>query len=613
MVAQDRFSSILYRTCLLGCFLGLAATVYFLAGLSGYIGNPLLNVATAAALLLVALFFLAVFFLQMWVKSWLGCALWVLILVLLLAEVVLGLVPPAARDELTHHLAIPKLYVKSGRILEIPFAPYSYYPMLLDMLYTPFVKWGWDSIPKLIHGLFGFLTGLLLYSYLARRLSPVYGLMGFFFFVSTPAILRLSNLAYVDLGLTFYSTASLLCLLWWRESGYSQRWLILAGLLSGFALATKPNGMLVFLLLFFLVAFNLGGEKARSIGQKSSWLFLFLFFAFLPLSPWLLKNMSQTGNPFFPFFTGIFSSGGGGSGLGGGSLGIFTQRQLLYGEAGWWIAALPLRLFFSGQLIEGILPERWGSMVAYIGGRDDSAQYFDGVLSPLLILSLPWAFKGKWVEEKKVFFAFAIFFLLYALFLMDLRIRYILPIVPPLVVLLVFGIHNIYLRIVHPTLLVGAVIVLVALNGIYFWNYFHLISPVSLLAGKESRESFRTRMMPDYPSIRYINQNLPPTAGVYFILMGRRGYYSERDYYHDSGDNPWQLLGIIKNSQTAEGIKEKLSEKGLTHLLVREDLLEFFLADKLAPEEKRVWDSFVVNHLKGLFRDRRYSVYQIHG
>ncbi|MEE9185411.1 MAG: hypothetical protein V3U81_00170, partial [Candidatus Binatia bacterium] len=162
MIAQDHFGSLLYRTCLLGSFLGFAATIYFLAGLRGHVGNPLLNGATAAALLLAALYFLYVFFLQMWIKSWLGMVTWLLILVVLLAEVVLGLVPPAVRDELTHHLAIPKLYVESGRILEIPFAPYSYYPMLLDMLYTPFVKWGWDSIPKLIHGLFGFLTGLLL-------------------------------------------------------------------------------------------------------------------------------------------------------------------------------------------------------------------------------------------------------------------------------------------------------------------------------------------------------------------------------------------------------------------------------------------------------------------
>jgi len=328
-----------------------------------------------------------------------------------------------------------------------------------------------------------------------------------------------------------------------------------------------------------------------------------------------LKNLNQTGNPFFPFFTGFFSSGsgGGGSGLGGGALGIFTRRHLFYGEDGWWIAALPLRVFFSGELIEGLLPVQWGSMVANIGGRDDSAQYFDGVLNPILILFLPWAFKGKWGEEKKFLFAFAIFFLLYALFLVDLRIRYILPIVPPLVILLVYGIHNVYLRIVHPSLLVGAVLLLVALNGVYFWNYFHSVSPVRFLRGKESRESYLTRMLPDYPAIQYINQNLPSTARVYFILMGRRAYYSQRDYYHDSGDNPWHLMRMIENSQSEEGIVKKLREKGLTHLLVREDLLKGFLRGNLVAEKQRVWDSFVFNHLKGLFRDRRYSVYQING
>ena len=75
-------------------------------------------------------------------------------------EIILCLVPPTARDELTHHLAIPQLYVRAGRIIEVPMAPYSYFPMLLDMLYTPWIYWGYDSVPKLIHGLFGFLTGI---------------------------------------------------------------------------------------------------------------------------------------------------------------------------------------------------------------------------------------------------------------------------------------------------------------------------------------------------------------------------------------------------------------------------------------------------------------------
>ena len=183
VIPQDSFSSLLYRTCLLGCLLGLAATLYFLAGVSGHLGSPLLNIFTASFLILAALFFLYIFFVSLPEKSRLGSLIWILILLVLCVEVVLGLVPPTARDELTHHLAIPRLYVKSGRIFEIPFAPYSYYPMLLDMLYTPFIKWGWDSVPKFIHGLFGFLTGLLLYAYLSRRLSSIYGLLGFLFFI----------------------------------------------------------------------------------------------------------------------------------------------------------------------------------------------------------------------------------------------------------------------------------------------------------------------------------------------------------------------------------------------------------------------------------------------
>jgi hypothetical protein len=82
--------------------------------------------------------------------------------------------------------------------------------MLLDMLYTPWVYWGLDSVPKLVHALYGYLTGLLLYAYLARRLNGIYGLVGFFFFVSVPAVLRLSHWGYVDLGVTFYNGSAAL-------------------------------------------------------------------------------------------------------------------------------------------------------------------------------------------------------------------------------------------------------------------------------------------------------------------------------------------------------------------------------------------------------------------
>ena len=86
---------------------------------------------------------------------------------------------------------------------------------------------------------------------------------------------------------------------------------------------------------------------------------------------------------------------------------------------------------------------------------------------------MPWAFKGKRREEKRIFFGFALAYFVLALFLGELRSRDLLPAVPPLVILLVYAIHNIYLRIVHPRLLFAVLVLLTAFNGIYLWNSFN--------------------------------------------------------------------------------------------------------------------------------------------
>jgi 4-amino-4-deoxy-L-arabinose transferase-like glycosyltransferase len=591
----DRCTVLLYRTSLCGCLLGAVATLYLLAGLVGFVGRPVPDVAAAAAVFLAAVYFLYLFFFQMLERSRWACALWSLLLATVLAVMILGLLPPTARDELTHHLALPRLYLKAGRILEVPFAPYSYYPMLLDMLYTPWVGWGWDFAPKLIHGLFGFLTALLLYSYLAGRLNALYGLLGAFVFLSTPAILRLSTWAYIDLGLVFYATASLLCLLRWLERGEGTRWLVLAGLSAGFALATKPNALLVLFVLLLLFLFALARQRGAGMQEATSRGFFLLLAALIPLSPWLVRNLFWTGNPLFPFFTALFGGAGADSaGVSVGpasALGILVKRDLLYGESPWEIAALPLRVFFSG--------------------RDDSAQYFDGVLNPILILFLPWSFKGKWVEEKKLLFAFALIYFLYALFLTDLRIRYLLPIVPPLVILLVYGIHNIYLRIARPPLLYAAVLFLLALNGHYLWSYVRTLAPLGYLSGRESRDSYLSRMLGEYPALQFINQNLPQSAKIYFLFVGRRVYYCERDYFHDTGESPDFLTQAIRAAGDDRGIKERLAAKGITHLLIRGDLFVRFLADNLGPQEVENWNRFGMRYLRQVFDRQGYGLYEI--
>jgi len=611
---QERYSHLLAQTCWIGCILGGVATIYFLFGVAGYVHSAPLNFTVAAVLACALGFFLYHIIAQPKGEGWLGWSLWTGVFIILTAEAILGCLPPTSRDELTHHLAIPKLYARAGRIIEIPMAPYAYYPMLVDMLFTPWVYWGYDFVPKWIHLLFSGLTTLLLYSYLARRMNAVYGWLGVFFFLSTPVIFRLGHWGYNDLALAFYTTASLVCLLRWREErgalneqghcaagvawSTTNSWLALAALSLGFALATKPNGLVAALLITLLFGLVLVKPPRRSLTAVSREIFCFGALMLLPYLPWLIKNWWQTDNPFYPFFGGVFGARATSGSVGPDAasfagVGIFDKRELLFGESIWQIIALPLRVFFSGQ--------------------DNNPQYFDGVLTPMLILFLPWAFKGKWLEEKKILVSFALLLLLYAVFLVEMRIRYILAVVPPLVSLFTYGVFNTYLSIKRPVALAVVLLSFAGLHGIYIVKYFRDAEPLAYLSGAVSRTEYLTRELPEYSAFDYINRQTATDAKIYLLFVGRRAYYCERNYFHDGGDLPGFLLGAIRAANNAEQIEQSLRQNQITHLMAREDLLAGFLSNNLTPDQARHWNEFASRGLTLGFRARGYAVYQLHG
>ena len=181
-----------------------------------------------------------------------------------------------------------------------------------------------------------------------------------------------------------------------------------------------------------------------------------------------------------------------------------AKRELLYGESWWQIAALPLRLFFFGQ--------------------DDNPQYFDGALSPVLILLLPWAFKGKWLEEKRLLAGFALLYLAYALFLVDLRVRYVLMIVPPLVVLFAYGVFNVYLRIKQPAYLFAGLLFFAGYHGFYLYGYFREVRPIPYLLGNETRAAYLARVLPEYATFRvHQSRDCPRTRKFICSLSAGEG------------------------------------------------------------------------------------------
>ncbi|MDZ7597857.1 MAG: glycosyltransferase family 39 protein [Desulfobacterales bacterium] len=285
---------------------------------------------------------------------------------------VMAVVPPVSRDALTHHLAVPKLYLQHGGMVEIPAIEFSYYPMNLDLLYLLPLFFGNDILPKFIHFAFALATAGLIFGYLRRRTTVNLALAGALFFLSLPVIVKLSVTVYVDLGLIFFTTWSLLSLLRWRATGFQARELAIAAVACGLALGTKYNALPAFLLLAFLVpVLFVRNQPQNALASKKAvlWGACFASIALAVFSPWMIRNLIWTGNPLYPLYDGLFNPGGSGHGS---SLGPWAIRKLVYGETWWETLLIPLRVFFQGQ--------------------DDLPQLFDGRLNPLLLILPIFAF-----------------------------------------------------------------------------------------------------------------------------------------------------------------------------------------------------------------------------
>ena len=282
--------------------------------------------------------------------NYIRVALVITLVILIVCIIVLSSVPPVSKDALVHHLAVPKLYLKHGGMYEIPSLLFSYYPMNLDLLYLVPLYFGNDIVPKFIHFCFALLTAWLIYHYLKRRTSIPYALLGVVFLLSIPIIVKLSITVYVDLGLIFFSTASLLLVLRWVEDGFRPRFLFLSALFCGLAAGTKYNGLitLFFLTLFvpFLYSRSIPSNSRFSSFKTAGYGLVFVSVALLIFSPWMIRNYLWTNNPLYPLYDHLFNPH---NDTDRQAIGLFAYRSLLYHETWWEMLLLPVRVFFQGR------------------------------------------------------------------------------------------------------------------------------------------------------------------------------------------------------------------------------------------------------------------------
>jgi 4-amino-4-deoxy-L-arabinose transferase-like glycosyltransferase len=557
---------------------------------------------------------------------------WLLIsalLILIFSIVILASVPPVSRDALTHHLFVPKLYLELG-FQELPWLLFSYYPMNLDLLYLIPLFFGNDIIPKYIHCSFALLTAWLIFLYLKKWLGKTYGYLGAFFFLTIPVIIKLATTVYVDLGLVFFSTAALFFMLKWTESGLKLRYVCYAAILCGLALGTKYNGLVVICILMLLLPVlgvrgslirkyspNLAARRRITAKLLLHWI-MFGIIALLVFSPWMVRNYIWVGNPLHPLYQSAFkplqhliANDGGNQSVDQeandrkteNNTNHFIIRRQIYKENGWDIILIPLRIFFQG--------------------RDDNPKYFDGRLTPLLLLLPICAFLGAKSErrelilEKLAWATFAVLYLTIAFLSVDMRIRYIAPIIPPLTILSIFGLRNIFcfqtrnLRTSSCKAIKYIIIVLVIVvwgsQGGYIWGQFQKYQPVSYLLGTVSRSAFIESHRPEYPVIEFANRALNPDDRLLGIYIGGRGYYSDHDIRF--GDRLFET--IAQQSHSASELNYRLQERGFTHILIAKQLFNQWSAPRLDADQRKLIQMFFRSEVQLMFDRNEHALYRL--
>jgi len=527
-----------------------------------------------------------------------------LVFLLIISITILASVPPVSKDALVHHLAVPKLYLEHGGMYEIPSMVFSYYPMNLDLLYLIPLYFENDIVPKFIHFSFALLTAWFIFNYLRRRINAIYALLGVIFFLSIPIIIKLSITVYVDLGLIFFSAASLLLLFKWIEKGFSLKLLILSASFCGLAVGTKYNGLVTLFLLTLFVPFlylRHQQDKNPNFLKAAGYGILFLFIAFIFFSPWMIRNYLWTTNPIVPLYDHWFNPQ---DVTDRQSIGLFAYRSLVYHETWWQMALLPVRIFFQGQ--------------------DGIPQYFDGRLNPFLFFLPFFAFYGIRRDpaivrnEKKIMLTFVVLFFAFAFFSSSLRIRYISPIIPPLVILSIFGVSKTVEAIrkfnSRSARNVGFALIFVILsfalllNASYVLHQYKYVNPFNYLDGSLSRDEYIEKYRFEYPTLRYINKNLPKDTRILFIFLGNRGYYCNREYIFDMNNNKSMLRQFLKMSDSAEDLLLRLKRMEITHLLISHDIFNRWKKNSFTIKEQELLKRFFEKHVRLLYFKWGYGV-----
>jgi hypothetical protein len=226
-------------------------------------------------------------------------------------------------DSLAYHLAVPKMWLNDGRIHFVSFIHHSNFPFSIDNLYIWGLAWGGQHGAKAF-SLFFLIFGLMaLFGIARQRYSGNAGWWSALAFAAIPAVIWISGTAYIDVSNGLFAGLGILFAAWFVDEPEERKWAWLSAVCLGFAAGSKYTGLqTIFAVGLVVLAYGFAKK-----GPKPASAFLIWLAALALASPWYVKNVVNTGNPVYPFFSSVL----GGKNWDEFSARIYTEEQKTFG------------------------------------------------------------------------------------------------------------------------------------------------------------------------------------------------------------------------------------------------------------------------------------------
>ncbi len=510
--------------------LGLLAYATLALGVAGVLGAPALMLLLALAgwygrremrssLALAARGF------RRWRDSqptWTEIAAVALGLGLLAAELVMIAAPPVGGDQTKYQLVYPRLFAEAHRLVATPWSFWGYMQYLGNMLFAAAFALRGDVLARLFNATFGVLCTLAIFATGRRWFARGVGIWAALLFATMPFTTTLMVRAWVEFALTLYVVLAVLAVMSWRETG-SRAWLVLGGVMAGFAGGTKLMGVLAAALLGIVIGVELLRRQGRAaLAPALRTVVAFGLIAAVCAAPCYLRNAVATGNPIFPFGYGVF---------GGRNWNAEAARSL----DGYYAAYRDTQAQKRGASAYASVLETmrfpWDVTMAPQSFEETARFAYD--LGPFLLAFAPGALLLTSNPRVAIMTAFALGYAAIVAFGMWAHPRYVHPAVPLLLVATVMVLHT--LRARGPWVSRAVTAALAATVLVHTALSLRVLQPLfpasaRVAAGSLSRDDYLRRYESPYPLWSAANTQVPPDETVLVLGMIPHPYHLRRPF-----------------------------------------------------------------------------------